>query len=104
MYKLSKPEYVFSTDAGIPARTSIWLCGHIFDRLCELWDANCQVFDPSEFAAPAALCQAFVSGAIGARLPNNDMWKDVYGKNAKVCLIRDMIMSPLTINQPIWSR
>ena len=98
-YKLSKPEHVFSADTAIPARTSIWLCCHIFDRLYELRDANCQVFDPSEFAAPAALCQAFVSGAIGAWLPNADMWMNAYNKDTEMCLIRDMIISLSTINQ-----
>ena len=98
-YKLSKPEYKFSADAGIPAQTSVWLFGHILDRLYELRDANCQVFDPAQFAAPAAMCQAFVSGAIGSRLPNADMWKKAYDQDAEMCLIRDMINSPSTINQ-----
>ena len=92
---------MFSADAGIPARISIWLCGHISDHLCEceLRDANCQVFDPSEFAALAALCQAFVSGAIGARLPNLMMWRDAYDKDEEMCHLREMIISPSTITK-----
>ena len=77
-YTLSKPEHVFSADAGIPARTSIWLCDHISDQLYELCDANCQVFDPSEFATSATLCQALVSGAFGARLPSATSWGDTH--------------------------
>ena len=76
-YQLSKPEHVFSADAVIPARTFILLCRHISDRLCEFCDTNCQIFDPSEFATPAALCQAFMSGRIVAQLPNTAMWRDV---------------------------
>ena len=79
------------------ARTSIWLCGHISDQLCELRDTNCQVFDPSEFAVSAALCQAFVSGAIRARLPNATMRRDAYDQDEEMCHLRKMIISPPNI-------
>ena len=65
----------------------------MFDRLCELRDANSQVFDPAQYSAPVALCQTFVNGAISARLPNAAMWKRAYDEDPEMSLIRDMIKS-----------
>ena len=46
------------------------------------------------------MCQeACVSGASDTQLPTTTMWRNIYNKDAKMCFIRDMIMSPSTITQ-----
>jgi hypothetical protein len=69
-YKLSQPQFKFSSDSAIPARTSVWILDHVNERLRELRDASVQVFDPSQYTAPVSMCQTFVNSAIGARLLN----------------------------------
>ena len=98
-YTLSQPTRTYSADCGVPARTSLWILDHMFDWLCELRDANCQVFDPAQYSAPVALCQTFVNGAIGARLPTAAMWKRAYDKDPEMILIRDMIKSPINLTK-----
>ena len=93
-YKLSHPKFIYSAENGIPSRTSAWLFDHCLERLLDIRNANCQIFDPSHYAAPAALCQVFVSGTIGACLPNTDTWRQAYGDDEEMCLLRDMIMNP----------
>ena len=61
------------------------------ERLEEIRDASVQVFDPSQYAAPASMCQTFANGAIGARFPNFAAWKNGYDKDPEMSLIRDMI-------------
>ncbi len=70
-YRLSQPANKFSLDAAIPARTLAWLFEQIHAYLTFIRDLNCEIFSPNQFAAPAATIQAFVNGAIGARLPSH---------------------------------
>ena len=71
-YHLARPENRFALDAAIPAITSAWIFDHIIERLVTARDCNCELFNPSHQAAPAAPCQAFLSGAVGVRIPDRD--------------------------------
>ena len=57
-------------------------------------DSNCEIFSPNQFAAPAATIQAFVNGAIGARLPSHAQWVKAYTANSECCMIRDLVINP----------
>ena len=89
-YRLFQLEFKFSFDAGIPVRTYVWILDHINEHLEQLWDANCQVFNPSHYALPASLCQSFVNDAIGDWLPNASAWKRGYVDDPEMCLLREM--------------
>ena len=69
------------------------------ERLEEIRDASAQVFDPSQYAAPASMCQTFANGAIVARLPYVAAWKDGYNKDPEMSLIRDMIIMPSNVTK-----
>ncbi len=71
-YQLSQHGNWFALNAGIPALTSAWVFDHILDRLLSICDSTTEVFEPNQFAAPAATIQAFLSGAVGISLPSRE--------------------------------
>ena len=93
-YRLSQPANKFSLDAAVPARTSTWLFEQVHAHLTFIRDSNCEIFSPNQFAAPAATIQAFVNGAIGARLPSHARWVEAYAADPECCAIRDLIHNP----------
>lgn len=97
-YKLSHPQYKFSLDAGIPALTSMWLFDYLIERLLQIRDANCEIFNPSHHAAPAAPIQAFLSGAVGVRLPTKERWVQAYKADKELSLVRDLVLNPSKIS------
>ena len=94
IYHLSQPANKFSLDAAVPARTSAWLFEQIHAHLTFIRDSNCEIFSPNQFAAPAATIQAFVNGAIGARLPSHAWWVEVYATDFECCAIQDLVINP----------
>jgi hypothetical protein len=64
-YCLSQPDNWFALDAGILAHTSAWIFDHVLDRLCHIRDSNAEIFEPNQYAAPAAHIQAFINGVVG---------------------------------------
>jgi len=95
-YKLSHPSYVFLLDGAVPARVSAWIFDHIFEKLIEIRNSNCEVFDPARHAAPAAAIQAFVNGAVGTRLPSEDVWKEAYESDEEMSAIKSIVQNPAT--------
>jgi len=53
-YWLSQPANKFCLDAAVPGRTSEWLFEQVHAHLIFIWDSNCEIFSPNQFAAPAA--------------------------------------------------
>ncbi len=51
--------------------TSLWILDSLHDCLCQIRDLNFEIFQPNQFAAPAAHIQAFINEAISTRLPNH---------------------------------
>jgi hypothetical protein len=82
----------------MPACTSEWLFEQVHAHLVYLQDANSELFLPHQFAAPAAMIQAFVHGAIGIWLPSKDQWIKAYSDNIEMCTIRDLITNPSKIS------
>jgi hypothetical protein len=97
-YRLSHPTCLYAMDAAMPGRTSAWLLKQVHSHLLHLRDANCEIFSPNQFAAPAATIQAFVNGAIGVRLPSRERWIQAYSDDTELCAVQDLILNPSKIN------
>jgi hypothetical protein len=67
-YHLPHRDNWYALDAGILAMTSLWIIDSLHDRLCQISNSNFEIFQPNQFAAPAAHVQAFVNGAISMSL------------------------------------
>jgi len=61
-------------------------------------DANCEVFSPNQFAAPAATIQTLVNGTICTRLPSRERWVQAYTNDTELCAVRDLALNPSKIN------
>ena len=96
-YRLSHSTFEHYLDAGIPARTSLWIFDCVLDHLFEIRDSNCEVFDPSHHAAPAATCQSFLNGAVGAKLPDADRWISAYKDDPECVQLSSLINNPSLI-------
>jgi hypothetical protein len=96
-YRLSQPVNKFCLDATVPGRTSERLFDQVHAHRAFIRDSNCKIFRPNQFAAPAATIQAFVNGAIGARLPSHNRWVEAYAADPECCVIRDLIVNPSKI-------
>ena len=96
-YRLSHSHYEFYLDSGIPALTSLWIFDCIYHHLSHLRDANCEIFDPSQHAAPAAPCHAFLNGAVGTKLPDTSRWKQAYADDPECVTITRLVNNPSTI-------
>ena len=81
-------------DAAIPGCTSEWIFEQAHTHLTYIWDSNCEIFSPNQFAAPAATVQAFVNGAIVTRLPLHDHWVEACASDPKCVIIMDLVTNP----------
>ncbi len=97
-YRLSQPVNWYALDAGVPALTSVWIFDHIHERLVVICDSNTEIFLPNHFAAPAAHIQAFVSGVIATRIPDQACWIQAITSDPKLSKIRDTVNNPSTLN------
>ncbi len=61
-------------------------------------DSNTEIFPPNQFAAPAAHVQAFVSGVIATRIPDQARWIQTITSDPKLSKIRDIVNNPSTLN------
>jgi hypothetical protein len=73
-YCLSQPVNWYALDADIPASTSAWIFNHIHKHLVAIRNSNTEIFLPNQFAAPAVHIQAFGSGVIATRIPDQAHW------------------------------
>jgi len=82
----------------MPGRTSSWLFDQVHLHLLYLRDANCKVFSPNQFAAPAATIQTLVNGTICTRLPSRERWVQAYTNDTELCAVQDLALNPSKIN------
>jgi len=97
-YRMSHERYKFGLDASMPGRTSSWLFDQVHSHLLYLRDANCEVFSPNQFAAPAATIQTLVNGTICTHLPSRERWVQAYTNDTELCAVRDLALNPSKIN------
>jgi hypothetical protein len=88
----------YALDAGIPAMSSLWILDSLHDCLCQIRDSNFEIFQPNQFAAPAANIQAFINGAISMRMPNHAQWICALNADKELLLVRQLVNNPLLIN------
>ncbi len=77
-YRLSQHGNWFALDAGIHSSTSSWVFDHILERLVSIHNANMEIYQPNQYADPAATIQAFLSGAVTTQLPTRARWLQAY--------------------------
>jgi hypothetical protein len=82
----------------MPAHTSAWLFEQVHAHLVYLWDSNCKIFSPNQFAAPAATIQAFVNGAIGVCLPLHEKLVQAYSDDTEMSIVLDLVLNASKIN------
>ena len=57
-----------------------------------------EIFEPNQFAAPAATIQAFLGGAVSVTLPSRVRWIQAYDSDKDLKGIRDIIANPSTLS------
>ncbi len=97
-YKISHQSNIFCLDAAIPGRTLAHIFNHLLTRLVSIRDANCSLFSPNQYTAPAACAQAFLNGAVGIRLPDKVQWVEAYSRDAVMKCIIGFVTNPGTIS------
>jgi hypothetical protein len=78
--------------------TSLWILDSFHDCLCQIHDLNFEIFQPNQFAAPAAHIQAFVDKAICTRLPNHAQWVCALNADKELLLVRQLDNNPSLIH------
>ena len=87
-------------DTAIPAKTSSYVLQLCHDRLIDIRNANIQIYNPDhQYTAPAAMCNVFVNGSIGSRLPDDSAWRQAYDADPETRLIMDMIANPSLVTK-----
>jgi hypothetical protein len=97
-YKLSHQSNIFCLDAAIPGCTSAHIFDQLLSRLVCIRDANCSIFSPNQYAAPAVCAQAFLNSAVGIKLPDKDQWIKAYSHDPVMQSILGFIKQPGTIS------
>ncbi len=97
MYKLSHPCNAFRMDAAIPSRTLTQVLKQVMDQCARIRESNVEIFEPRQYAAPAACAQAFLNGAIGVQLPTWLQWVAAYRNNPIMSSMIGFIKNPGTI-------
>ena len=93
-YKLSHPSNTFCVDAAVPGLTSACIVEDIHERCIHIWAQNCKLFDPRQYAAPAAFAQSFLNGPISVWLPSHQDWVDAYAFDTVMLTIIRFIQNP----------
>jgi hypothetical protein len=97
-YKISHQLNIFCLDAAIPGRTSAHTFDQLLTHLVLIRDANCSLFSPNQYAAPAACAQAFLNGVVGIRLPDKVQWVEAYLRDPVMKCIKGFVTNPGTIS------
>jgi hypothetical protein len=93
-FRFSQHNNWFALDAGIPSLTSAWVFDHVLEHLISIRNSTSEIFEPNQFAAPAATIQAFLSGAVGTTLPSCAHWIQAYDSDKDLRLIRKIVLNP----------
>ena len=104
-YRLAKPVNAFCLDAAVPGLTSAHIFHHVHERCIHIRSKNFEIFEPNQFAAPAAYAptfpcvHTFLNRAIGTRIPDKDSWVKAYTNDPEMSSIISFIVNPGTISQ-----
>ena len=92
-YQMSHDRHKFGLDAAMPGRSSSWIFNQVHSHLVYLHDANCKIFLPNQFAAPAATIQTLVNDTICTCIPSQKRWVQAYTNDTELCTVRDLSAS-----------
>jgi len=84
-------------DAAVPAKTSSRIFDNVLSRLLQIRDSNCEIFSPTQFAAPAACAQAYLNGVVSVCLPRHDRWVAAYSRDKEMLSILNFVTNPGSI-------
>ncbi len=73
---------------------SAWVSDCVLERLLSIRDSTSEIFEPNQFAAPAATIQAFLGSAVSTTLPSCLRWTQAYNSDKDLCLIRSIVTNP----------
>jgi hypothetical protein len=95
-YSLSHPENFSLLATGVPVKTGRLLVSSLLSRLDSIRTEGFDLHHPSLSHAPAAVSMVpmYTSGAIGSRLPDNDVWRKALLHDKETKLLLDMIALP----------
>jgi hypothetical protein len=96
-YVLSHPSNAFCLDAAVPALTSARIFDAILNWCIQICQRNFDIFEPNQYAAPAACVQTFLNEAVGVRLPLPNQWATAYLDDAETAAIVQFVENPGTI-------
>jgi hypothetical protein len=74
-------------DAAVLALTSARMLEHILEHCLHIWSLNFKIFQPNQYAVPAAFIQVLLNGSIGVRLPSPKWWADAYYNSPETAAI-----------------
>ena len=97
-YKISHQSNIFCLDAAIPGHTLAHIFDQLLTRLVSIRDANCSLFSPNQYAAPAACAQGFLNAVVGIRLPNKVQWVEAYSQDPVMKCTIGFVTNPGTIS------
>ncbi len=100
-YKLLHPS-IFCLDAAVPSMTSARIFKQIYDQCIHIQSCNFEIFEPNQYAAPAACVQAFLNGMVGGtHLPDHNSWVKAYTEGPKLSAVVSFVknQNPGTILQ-----
>jgi hypothetical protein len=84
----------------MPGLTSVHIFDDIHEHCNHIQAQTCKLFDPRQYASPAAFVQTFLNDAVGVRLPSYQDWVDGYTSNPVMSKIIQFIQNPgLTTNK-----
>jgi hypothetical protein len=89
----------YALNAGVPTLTLEWVFDHILHCLVEICNANSKIFQPNQFAAPAATIQAFVSSAISVCIPNHSRSITAQDANPELSMIKRIVEYPSLLSK-----
>jgi hypothetical protein len=93
-YCMSHERDKFGLDAAMPGRTWAWLFEYVHSHLVYLHDTSSEIFSANQFAAPAAMIQTLVNGAICTCLPLHNRWVQAYASDPDLCAVCDLALNP----------
>jgi hypothetical protein len=97
-YRISHDTHRHNLTSSMPGRTSAWLFRQILQALCDLRDANTEIFSPNQIAAPCASIQTLVNGTICTKLPSTEQWLEAYRNDVEMCALSKFVLNPSLIS------
>ena len=93
---LAHPDNFLLLNCWIPTRTSITFFTAIMQHLDNIRTENFEICDPRLSHAPAVITMvpAFLNGAVGSRIPNNEVWLQALKSDPLTNTLLEIVANP----------